>query len=370
MNEFVSLCVLLRLLLARPRLSVRREHRPHLVERVLRRDARLGGDRDLVELIPACRTASAQLECRSPASVAPPIVETVPNLTSPEMRSLTTGPCDCTPISSPTLKCFLFAVDWSITTCSPCGHVPSTSVSGLKREAPFAIEKPRFGAPPKTIALPSEPIRCASPSTPPSATSTVGERPHLVREPTPERGRRRAAVRARRRLAGDDDVRALTDVGEDRVERLVDRVGEHEGAAHHRDAEHDRDRREGRAELAPEQAGQRDAGHEPARAIAARISVAPLRGSSSTMRPSARNSTRSAIVGGVRVVRHHHHRLVELHRRGSKQLEDVAPPSASRGCPSARRRRRPWAWRRAHVRSRRAAADRRRAPTDGACADR
>ena len=42
--------VLLRLLLTRPRLRVRREHRADLVERLLRRDARLRGDRDLVEL--------------------------------------------------------------------------------------------------------------------------------------------------------------------------------------------------------------------------------------------------------------------------------------------------------------------------------
>ena len=62
-----------------------------------------------------------------------------------------------------------------------------------------------------------------------------------------------------------------------------------------------------------------------ARPIAARISTAGLRGSSSTIRPSARNSTRSAIVGGVRVVRDHDHRLPELLRRAAQQLEDLLP---------------------------------------------
>ncbi len=42
----------------------------------------------------------------------------------------------------------------------------------MKGESPFAIEKPRFGAPPKTIALPSSPISWASPSTLPSAAAT------------------------------------------------------------------------------------------------------------------------------------------------------------------------------------------------------
>ena len=34
--------------------------------------------------------------------------------------------------------------------------------------------KPRFGAPPKTIALPFLPISCASPATPPIAAATSG----------------------------------------------------------------------------------------------------------------------------------------------------------------------------------------------------
>ena len=45
-----------------------------------------------------------------PASVAPPIVATEPNLTMPEMRRRWMGPVASTPISSPTAKCFFFAV--------------------------------------------------------------------------------------------------------------------------------------------------------------------------------------------------------------------------------------------------------------------
>jgi len=59
---------------------------------------------------------------------------------------------------------------------SPCGQCPESSESGLKREAPFEMLNPRFGAPPFTIALPLEPIRCASPPRLPSAAAT-SERP-------------------------------------------------------------------------------------------------------------------------------------------------------------------------------------------------
>ncbi len=55
------------------------------------------------------------------------------------------------------------------------GHAPSTSVSGLNGESGFPIEKPRFGAPPKTTALPSSPMNwVVSESTLPSACATAG----------------------------------------------------------------------------------------------------------------------------------------------------------------------------------------------------
>ena len=75
-------------------------------------------------------------------------------------------------------------------------------------------------------------------------------------------GRRRLALEADARLlAGHDRVRVGVGVDEDRVERLVDRVREHVGAAHHRDAQDDRDRGQQRPELPPCQAPERDADH-------------------------------------------------------------------------------------------------------------
>ena len=100
------------------------------------------------------------------------MVETEPNLTNPEMRNCSTGPSACTPIVSPTLKSFLLAVARSITTSSWRGQAPSTSVSELNCGREGSTLKPMLGAPPKTIALPFLPIRCASPSTPPSASLT------------------------------------------------------------------------------------------------------------------------------------------------------------------------------------------------------
>ena len=98
-------------------------------------------------------------------------------------------------------------------------------------------------------------------------------------------------------LARDDRVGLLVRAGEDRVERLLDRVGEDERAADHRDAQDDRDRRQRRAELARQQAAEGDAPHRSATALrTSRISDCDERPSSLTMTPSARKSTRSAIV--------------------------------------------------------------------------
>ena len=47
--------------------------------------------------------------------------------------------------------------------------MPSTRVSGLKREFAVAMLKPRLGAPPNTIAFPFLPISWASPFTEGSA---------------------------------------------------------------------------------------------------------------------------------------------------------------------------------------------------------
>src|SRR5581483_59313 len=124
----------------------------------------------------------------------------------------------------------------------------------------------------------------------------VGKAADLRQQRLGERRRQRPSAEVEGSLAAHDHVGALAAVGEDRSERLVDRDGENVRAAHHRDAEDDRDRGERRAQLAAEQPRERDAGHEAARSIAARMSPAGLFGSSCTISPSARNSTRSAIV--------------------------------------------------------------------------
>jgi hypothetical protein len=66
----------------------------------------------------------------------------------PDTRSRSTGPCAWTPMTWPIFKCSFEAVDLSITTSLAFGQAPETSWSGLKREFPAAMLKPRFGAPP------------------------------------------------------------------------------------------------------------------------------------------------------------------------------------------------------------------------------
>ncbi len=62
-------------------------------------------------------------------------------------------------------------------------------------------------------------------------------------------------------LPRDDDVGPRIGLVEDGRERLVDRVREDVGAAHHRDPEDDRERGERRPELAAEQSSESDADH-------------------------------------------------------------------------------------------------------------
>src|SRR5581483_2032039 len=82
---------------------------------------------------------------------------------------------------------------------------------------------------------------------------------------------------------------------EDRRERLRDRVGEDERAAHHRDAEDDRQRGEERADLSPQEALESDPCHRAlASCIAASTSAAVDSSRSRTMRPSAMKRIRSA----------------------------------------------------------------------------
>ena len=66
------------------------------------------------------------------------------------------------------------AVDLSTTTSFARGHAPSTSVRLLNCGFDGSTEKPRFGAPPKAIALPSLTSCAFSLATPPIASLTSG----------------------------------------------------------------------------------------------------------------------------------------------------------------------------------------------------
>ena len=91
----------------------------------------------------------------------------------------------------------------------------------------------------------------------------VGQAPHGAEERFVQRRGGGADVlrEIERRLAADHGVRALAHFGEDRVEGLVDRVGEHECACDHRDAQHDRDGSQRSPELPSQQPFEREADH-------------------------------------------------------------------------------------------------------------
>ena len=86
--------------------------------------------------LPCLRKRRCAVSRSKPASVAPPMERSEPNLVRPEMRRRCTGPSACTPIVWPTAKSFLLAVPSSITTSFGPGQSPDTSRSGLKAESP------------------------------------------------------------------------------------------------------------------------------------------------------------------------------------------------------------------------------------------
>ena len=124
--------------------------------------------------LPSLSKSRCAVARSNPDSVAPPIELTEPNLTSPETVSVSTGPSTWTPILSPTAMSFFPAVDLSITTWFAPGHLPSTRVRLLNCGFDGSTEKPRFGAPPNAIALPSLTSCVFSLATPPIASLTSG----------------------------------------------------------------------------------------------------------------------------------------------------------------------------------------------------
>ena len=123
------------------------------------------------------------------------------------------------------------------------------------------------------------------------------ERPDVVEQALGHRRRLRGRPLERDvgRLAADRRVGVGIRLAEDRVERLVDRVREDEGSAHHRDAEHDGERGQRRAELPPREPPERDPDHVSVTSrIVLRISSSPAPPRSLTISPSARKRMRSA----------------------------------------------------------------------------
>ena len=180
---------------------------------------------------------------------------------------------------SPTLKFSAAAVPASSATCfGPSGHWPVLSFSGLNCGWEASLPSPNCGAPPEPSALPSRPkisalLDAIGAIVPPAAATSGSAR--TLREQ--RRGnRRRAALGALDDLlAGDHRVGLLVGRREDAVERLLDRVGQDERPADHRDADHDGERRQQRADLAAREALQRDGDHRSViSSSAARISCA------------------------------------------------------------------------------------------------
>ena len=181
----------------------------------------------------------------------------------------------------------------------------------------------------------------------------------------------RAVVRREGGLLGEHHVDALVALVEDARERVVDLVAEDEGAGDHRRAEHDRERRQHRAQLAAPQPAEGDLHHSAlTSAIAASTSAGSERPWSRTIWPSARNSTPVGHRRGVGVMGDHHRGLPVGRHHLAQQRSGSRRWSASRGCRSARRRTSRSAATPARGRSRPAAAGRRRARTGGACGGR
>ena len=251
---------------------------------------------------PPCANSCCAVGRSKPASVAPPIVATEPNLTMPgDLATARPGPRPATPIVSPTVKSFFAAVDSSITTSS--GPGPGALDEGERverRAASGSTLKPRFGraAEDDRLAVLADQLRLAVDAA--DRGRDARQRLDLRRAAT----RRTAAPSCRavgeveRRLAGDRrrpcpgrrsvkiESNALS------IESVSTKVPL-TIATPRTIASAVRAVRSFRAEQAP----QREPDHCGADLLHRRDDLARrrARASSRTMRPSARKSTRSAI---------------------------------------------------------------------------
>ena len=211
----------------------------------------------------ACAVGTSKM-----AKVALPSELRSPYLAIPTIRNCRAGPSAATPTRSPSARSSSSATPSSTTTSSPsAGQRPSTRLRGLKRSYSGAVSRPNAsdGASPLLISSPS-----AVSSFVLEVRDGAGrhfdavDRAHAVEQLLGDgrRGRRLALEADVRALARDDRIRAGVRLDEDLVEGPVDRVGEDVGAAHHRDAEDDRDRRQRGPELAPGHPAQHHPEHD------------------------------------------------------------------------------------------------------------
>ena len=135
------------LLRTRLHLGGRRDVRLELADELLVGDVGLRGDRDLVQ--PAALVEQPlrgrQVEARERRPADGRDRAEADEARDPQPLGRAFG---LDPDVWPSCKFSFSAVDSSITTSPGPGQVPSTSVSGLKRESPLAMLKPRLGAPP------------------------------------------------------------------------------------------------------------------------------------------------------------------------------------------------------------------------------
>ena len=229
----------------------------------------------------------------------------------------------------------------------------------------------RPGAPPWVIVLPFEPTNCAWSPTPPSAAATSGS----ASDPGERRLRERRRVLGAPEglLAGHDRVRPGVRGRVDRVEPGVDRVGEDERAADHRDAHDDRERGQDQPELAPEDVLERDADHDAAAGtpsssfivFSTSAAVAPVLIEDDLAVGEVEDAVGDR--GGARVVGDHDDRLPVGVAAVAEQREDLGARSRVEVAGRLVGEDRPSAARRASARPRPAAAGRRRARSAGAC---
>ena len=129
----------------------------------------------------------------------------------------------------------------------------------------------------------------------------------------------------------DDHVDTVVGVFEDATEGLAHGVGQDLGAGEEADAEHDGQAGEGEAQLVRPQllAGETEhRGYLPNVFMRSRIASAVGCSISSTMRPSARKTSRSAWLAAYGVVGDHHDGLTELTHGPLHELEDLGTGAA------------------------------------------